>query len=62
MVKDSMQLSNFILALQRERAQVCLAVFLDKKSGKSTSLAKEYLKTDQSLMALKWKKYGKEKS
>ena len=61
MVKDAIKLSDFILTLQRERAQVCLAVFLDKKSGKATDLNKEYLSTDQSLINLQWKVYGKEK-
>ena len=61
MVRDAMKLSDFILNLQRERAQVCLAVFLDKKSGKATNLDKEYFKTDQSLINLQWKVYGKEK-
>ena len=52
LVKDAMKLSDFILTLQRERSQVCLAVFLDKKSGKATDLNKEYLSTDQSLINL----------
>ena len=47
--------------LQLERAQVCLAVFLDKKSGKATDLTKEYAATDLSLIGLTWKEFGKEK-
>ena len=54
-------LSNFILNLQLERAQVCLAVFLDKKSGKTTDLTKEYAATDTTLINLNWKKFGKER-
>ena len=54
-------LSNVILALQRERAQISLAVFLDSRSGKSTNLSREYFLTDQSLIALDWKSYGKQK-
>ena len=61
LVSESRVLSNFILNLQIERAQVCLAVFLDKKSGKVTDLSKEYSATDLSLIDLTWKEFGKEK-
>ena len=61
LVSESRVLSNFILNLQIERAQVCLAVFLDKKSGKVTDLSKEYAATDLSLIGLTWKEFGKEK-
>ena len=61
LVADAMDLSRFILALQKERAQVCLAVFLDKKSGRTTNLTKEYIDTDNTLIGLKWKMYGQEK-
>ena len=54
-------LSNVILSLQRERAQISLAVFLDAKSGKSTNLTKEYTNTDNALNAYEWKIYGTEK-
>ena len=61
LVMECKLLSNVILNLQRERAQVSLAVFLDSRSGKSTNLSREYLLTDQSLIALDWKTYGKER-
>ena len=54
-------LSNVILSLQRERAQVSLAVFLDSRSGKSTNLTEEFYLTDESLKGLDWKTYGKER-
>ena len=43
------------------RAKVCLAVFLDKKSGKQTDLSSEFNATDESLINLKWREFGKEK-
>ena len=61
LVVECKLLSNVILALQRERAQISLAVFLDAKSGRSTNLTKEYSNTDISLNALEWKPYGKQK-
>ena len=61
LVQECKLLSNVILALQTERAQVSLAVFLDSKSGKTTNLSREYFLTDQQLIALDWKTYGKER-
>ena len=61
LVTEATRLSTFILNLQIERAQVCLAVFLDKKSGKMTDLSREYANTDLSLVNLQWKEFGKEK-
>ena len=61
LVVECKLLSNVILALQRERAQISLAVFLDAKSGRATNLTKEYSNTDISLNALEWKPYGKQK-
>ena len=51
----------FILILQQERSVVCLAVFMDKRSGKQTDLAKEYAATDKALNNVKWRKFGSEK-
>ena len=61
LVGECKLLSNVILALQTERAQVSLAVFLDSKSGKTSNLSGEYMLTDQHLIALDWKTYGKER-
>ena len=61
LVVECKLLSNVILTLQRERAQISLAVFLDAKSGKATNLSSEYANTDNALIALQWKTYGKEK-
>ena len=60
-VTEARQLSNFIINLQLERAKVCLAVFLDKKSGKQTDLSAEFNATDDSLILMKWRQFGKEK-
>ena len=56
-----MRLSEFILALQWERAAVSLSVFLDAKSGKTTDLSKEYARTDRMLRSVQWRPYGPEK-
>ena len=61
LVGECKMLSNVILSLQRERAQISLAVFLDAKSGKSTNLSREYTNTDNAINALRWKIYGTEK-
>ena len=61
LVGECKMLSNVILSLQRERAQISLAVFLDAKSGKVTNLTREYTNTDNALIALRWKNYGTEK-
>ena len=61
LVVECKMLSNVILSLQRERAQISLAVFLDAKSGKSTNLTREYTSTDNALNTLRWKTYGTEK-
>ena len=61
LVGECKMLSNVILSLQRERAQISLAVFLDAKSGRSTNLSREYTNTDNALNALRWKIYGTEK-
>ena len=60
-VSEARLLSKFIINLQLERAKICLAVFLDTKSGKSTNLSTEYARTDQSLKAVSWKTYGEER-
>ena len=61
LVGECKMLSNVILSLQRERAQISLAVFLDAKSGKATNLTREYAETDKALNELRWKIYGTEK-
>ena len=61
LVGECKMLSNVILSLQRERAQISLAVFLDAKSGKATNLTREYAETDKALNELRWKQYGTEK-
>ena len=50
---------KFIINLQLERAKICLAVFLDKKTGKQTDLTNEFNATDVSLMAIEWRQFGK---
>ena len=40
---------------------VCLALFLDVRSGKATDLTKEYGKTDESLQNIKWRQFGTER-
>ena len=42
LVNDATVLSRFIISFQLERAMVCLAVFLDVRSGKRTDLEKIY--------------------
>ena len=61
LVNEATVLSKFIINLQLERAMVCLAVFLDVRSGKATNLDKAYAKTDEALQIVKWRKYGNEK-
>ena len=61
LVNEATVLSRFIINLQLERAMVCLAVFLDVRSGKATNLDKAYAKTDEALQIVKWRKYGNEK-
>ena len=56
-----MGLSNFIMALQWERAAVSLALFLDAKTGKPTNLSVEYGATDLALQAVEWRRFGPEK-
>ena len=56
-----MGLSKLILALQWERAAVCLSVYLDSKSGKTTDLTKFYGKTDGALRNVQWRSFGPEK-
>ena len=58
LVTEAVQLSQFIINLQFERAKVCLAVFLDVRSGKATDLSTEYAKTDATLQMIKWRKFG----
>ena len=40
---------------------VCLAVFLDVRSGKATDLTKAYTRTDQALLSVKWRQYSNER-
>ena len=61
MVNEATVLSQFIINLQLERAMVCLAVFLDVRSGKATDLSKAYANTDQALQPVKWRKYSNER-
>ena len=61
LVNDATVLSRFIISFQLERAMVCLAVFLDVRSGKRTDLEKIYARTDFALQTVKWRKYGNEK-
>ena len=61
LVNDATVLSRFIISLQLERAMVCLAVFLDVRSGKATDLTEAYAKTDEALLTVKWRKYSNEK-
>ena len=49
LVTEAVQLSDFVINLQFERAMVCLALFLDVRSGKATDLTKEYARTDESI-------------
>ena len=51
-VTEARLLSKFIINLQLERAKICLAVFMDKKTGKQTDLGSEFNATDVSLMAI----------
>ena len=60
-VTEAMDLSQFILALQWERAAVSLSLFLDAKSGKATDLTKEYARTDRALRSVQWRPFGPEK-
>ena len=61
LVNQATVLSRFVINLQLERAMVCLAVFLDVRSGKATNLDKAYARTDQALQTVRWRKYGNEK-
>ena len=61
LVHEATVLSRFIINLQLERAMVCLAVFLDARSGKATDLTKAYSRTDQALETVKWRTYSNEK-
>ena len=61
LVTEAVQLSQFIINLQFERAKVCLAVFLDVRSGKATDLTKEYGRTDETLQNIKWRSFGHER-
>ena len=61
LVNEATVLSRFVINLQLERAMICLAVFLDVRSGKATNLDKAYAKTDEALQIVKWRKYGNEK-
>ena len=61
LVTEAVQLSQFIINLQFERAKVCLAVFLDVRSGTATDLSAEYAKTDATLQMIKWRKFGHER-
>jgi len=61
LVVESMGLSRFIMALQWERAAVSLSVFLDRKSGKTTDLTKEYSNTDTALREVNWRAFGPQK-
>ena len=61
LVNQATVLSQFIINLQLERAMVCLAVFLDVRSGKATNLAKAYARTDEALQTVKWRKFGTER-
>ena len=56
-----MDLSDFVLSLQWERAAVSLSVFVDARSGKTTDLSKEYQETDMALRKVQWRPYGPEK-
>ena len=61
LVHEATVLSRFIINLQLERAMVCLAVFLDARSGKATDLTKAYSRTDQALETVKWRTFSNEK-
>ena len=61
LVTEAVELSSFVINLQFERAMVCLALFLDVRSGKATDLTKEYGKTDESLQNIKWRQFGTER-
>ena len=61
LVTEARYLSNFIINLQLERSKICLAVFLDKKTGLQTDLTREFNATDNTLVILKWRQFGKEK-
>ena len=61
LVGQATQLSRFVINLQLERAMVCLAVFLDVRSGKATDLSKTYAKTDEALQSIVWRQFGTER-
>ena len=61
LVNQATMLSRFIIDLQLERAIICLAVFLDAKSGKATNLDKAYARTDHALLTVKWRPYSNER-
>ena len=61
LVNQATVLSRFVINLQLERAMICLAVFLDARSGKATNLDKAYGRTDQALQTVKWRKFGTER-
>ena len=58
LVGEATRLSNFIIALQLERAMVALAVFLDVRSGKATDLSKNYAATDAALSNITWREFS----
>lgn len=60
-VQEAAALAKFVLEVQKERAAVSLAVFLDSRSGKTTDLTPSYASTDAYLQKIKWRKFGKEK-
>ena len=55
-----MGLSEFIVALQWERAAVSLSVFIDAKSGTTTDLSAQYSNTDRALRKVLWRPFGPE--
>ena len=61
LVGQATQLSRFVINLQLERAMVCLAVFLDVRSGKATDLSKAYARTDEALQSIQWRQFGTER-
>ena len=61
LVGQATLLSRLVINLQLERAMVCLAVFLDVRSGKATDLSEAYKGTDKALQEVKWRNFGTER-
>ena len=61
LVGQATLLSRLVINLQLERAMVCLAVFLDVRSGKATDLSEAYKETDKALQEVKWRNFGTER-